>query len=147
MNARIVASCLILSFAACQVKPAEVSPSAAATQHVAAAPPAQAQGDAPDERSPITLVTDRSQVCMVNNQFMGRPQIPVTIGSNVYYGCCEMCKGRLANDASARTATDPLSGRAIDKAVAVIGRTGDGSTLYFENEANFAAYSRRTRVQ
>ncbi len=82
---------------------------------------------------------------MVNNQFMGRAQIPVEVGGNTYYGCCEMCKSRLANDASARTAVDPVSNRPVDKSLAVIARTETGATLYFENEQNFNTYARQSR--
>lgn len=94
----------------------------------------------------LTLVTDRSLVCMVNNQFMGRPQIPIEVGGRTYYGCCEMCKGRLGNDPSSRTGVDPVSQRPVDKAIAVIGRAENGATFYFENEQNFAAYSRQARA-
>ncbi|WP_437629886.1 hypothetical protein [Sorangium sp. So ce854] len=76
--------------------------------------------------SSLTLVADRSLVCMVNNQFMGRPQIPIEVDGRTYYGCCEMCKGRLGSDPSSRVATDPVSRNAVDKATAVIGRTSDG---------------------
>lgn len=93
----------------------------------------------------LTLVTDRSLVCMVNNQFMGRSQIPVTVNGRTYYGCCEMCKGRLANDPASRTSVDPVSQRSVDKATAVIGRAEDGTAMYFENEQNLVAYSRQGR--
>lgn len=92
------------------------------------------------EGTSLTLVTDRSLVCMVNNQFMGRPQIPVEVGGRTYYGCCEMCKGRLANDPASRTAVDPVSGSSVDKSVAVIGRAENGTTVYFETSQNFMAY-------
>ena len=81
---------------------------------------------------------------MVNNQFMGRPQIPIEVDGRTYYGCCEMCKGRLGSDPSSRVSTDPVSGNTVDKATAVIGRAGDGRTLYFENDQTFAAYARGT---
>jgi YHS domain-containing protein len=93
----------------------------------------------------LTLVTDRSLVCMVNNQFMGQPQIPIEVEGRTYYGCCEMCKGRLAGDPASRSATDPVSGSPVDKATAVIGRDNSGRTLYFENDQTFAAYARETR--
>jgi YHS domain-containing protein len=80
---------------------------------------------------------------MVNNQFMGQPQIPIEVEGRTYYGCCEMCKGRLAGDSTSRSATDPLSGNPVDKATAVIGRDNSGRTFYFENEHNFTAYARR----
>jgi len=89
----------------------------------------------------LTLVNP-SQVCMVNNQYMGKPQIPVEVSGKTYYGCCEMCKGKLLNDAAARTAIDPASKREVDKAVAVIAKNEKGDVLYFENEANFATYLR-----
>lgn len=95
----------------------------------------------------LKLVADRSLVCMVNNQFMGRPQIPVEVSGRTYYGCCEMCKGRLAQDASARTSVDPVSNRSVDKASAVIAQNEHGSVMYFENQDNFAAYAARARTQ
>jgi YHS domain-containing protein len=96
--------------------------------------------------SALTLIEDPSLVCMVNNQFMGRPQIPVEVEGRTYYGCCEMCKGRLANDPSSRTAVDPASGRSVDKASAVVAKTENGSTLYFENRETFAAYRSGSRA-
>jgi YHS domain-containing protein len=110
------------------------------------APPAPPQPgherSADTSAASLTLVTDRSLVCMVNNQFMGQPQIPIQVDGRTYYGCCEMCKGRFSSDPSSRVSTDPVSGKTVDKATAVIGRAGDGRTLYFENEQTFAAYAR-----
>lgn len=83
------------------------------------------------------------QVCMVNNRFMGSPQIPVSVGSKTYFGCCEMCKSRLTQDASARTATDPVSGAQVDKADAVIGKDAAGAVYYFETDTNLEQYSAR----
>lgn len=88
----------------------------------------------------LTEVTDVSQVCMVNDQFMGRPQIPVPVAGRTYYGCCEMCKGKLEREETARTASDPVSGHVVDKATAVIGKTETGQVLYFESRASLAAY-------
>ncbi|HET7541643.1 MAG TPA: hypothetical protein VFK05_17335 [Polyangiaceae bacterium] len=85
-------------------------------------------------------MTDSSQVCMVNDQFMGRPQILVPVAGKNYYGCCEMCKGRLEQDVAVRTASDPVTGRAVDKATAVIAMTDVGRVLYFESRASLAAY-------
>jgi YHS domain-containing protein len=77
---------------------------------------------------------------MVNNQYMGRPQIPTTVEGKTYYGCCPMCKGRLETEVSARTAKDPVSGRDVDKALAVIGKRENGDVLYFESRQTLAAY-------
>jgi YHS domain-containing protein len=105
--------------------------------------PSQASASAVPRQATATLerVNDRSLVCMVNNHFMGRPQIPVVVAGNTYYGCCAMCKEKLGNDPAARTATDPVSNKPVDKAVAVIGKTETGAALYFENESNFAKYT------
>lgn len=96
--------------------------------------------------APLVLVRDRSLVCMVNDQFMGRPQIPIAVAGNTYYGCCPACKDRLANDAQVRAAIDPVSSKPVDKALAVIGQTANGATLYFENERNLEAYARQLRA-
>ena len=90
-----------------------------------------------------TRVNDPSQVCMVNNQFMGRPQIPIAVNGKTYYGCCEMCKTRLGQDPSSRTATDPLTQKPVDKAAAVIAKRADGAVAYFESEQNFLKYTRK----
>jgi YHS domain-containing protein len=89
----------------------------------------------------VTLVRDRSLVCMVNDQFMGRAQIPTVVNGNTYYGCCPACKERLTKEASVRTSVDPVSKKPVDKALASIGQTANGSVLYFENERNLATYS------
>lgn len=89
---------------------------------------------------PLTKV-DADKVCMVNEQFMNRPQIPVVVEEKTYYGCCAMCKERLAKDESKRHAIDPVSGKKVDKAKAVIGAAEDGRVAYFENEKNFAKYN------
>ena len=80
---------------------------------------------------------------MVNNAYMGREQIPVQVQGKTYFGCCEMCKGRLAKDPSSRMATDPVSGKTVDKASAIIGKDESGAVVYFESEKNFAAYASR----
>lgn len=89
----------------------------------------------------VTLVRDRSLVCMVNDQFMGRAQIPVVVNGNTYYGCCPACKERLTKEVSIRTSVDPVSKKPVDKALASIGQTESGSVLYFENERNLSTYS------
>ena len=91
----------------------------------------------------VQRVADPSLVCMVNDMDMGKAQIPVVVEGRTYYGCCAMCKDRLARDARARTAVDPVSAKTVDKATAVIGRKPDGSVLYFETEANLKKYATR----
>src|SRR5215470_13910627 len=83
------------------------------------------------------------RVCMVNDTVFPKDQIPVAVDGKTYFGCCEMCKGRLAQDASIRQSTDPVSGKAVDKAKAVIGAKHDGKVLYFESDKTFGAYQKR----
>ena len=85
-------------------------------------------------------VVETKYVCMINNQRFNKVQIPVEVEGRTYYGCCEMCKGRLSNDAKSRVAKDPVSGKEVDKAKAVIGATADGEVFYFENAENLKRY-------
>src|SRR5215467_2516984 len=68
-------------------------------------------------------------VCMVNNTLFDKDQIPVAVDGKTYFGCCEMCKKTLAEKAGARVSTDPVSGKEVDKAKAIIGAKADGTTI------------------
>ena len=83
---------------------------------------------------------DPQTVCMVNDRAMGKPQIPVEVDEKTYYGCCEMCKTRLAQEEAVRYGTDPVTGERVDKAHAVIAERPDGSVVYFANEESFARF-------
>jgi len=81
------------------------------------------------------------QVCMVNDAFMGKKQLLVIHAGKDYYGCCEMCKKRIPQEAAVRVTIDPFSKKEVDKATASIAITGDkGEVSYFENEANYRNY-------
>lgn len=101
----------------------------------ASAPPSR-----PATAAAVQVVTDSSRVCMMNDRVMGQPQIPVVVEGKTYYGCCAMCKERLTNDAAARKASDPVTGRSVDKAEAIIAKRPDGSVLYFENKETLRRY-------
>lgn len=88
----------------------------------------------------MTRVTDASQVCMVNDQFMGRVQIPVEVEGRTYYGCCAMCKDKLTQQPAIRTARDPVTGEAVDKAKAVIVQDASGKVMYFASEDSLRRY-------
>ena len=79
-------------------------------------------------------------VCMVNNQRFEKEQIAIQVKDRTYYGCCEMCKEKLRTNAKSRVATDPVSGKEVDKATAVIGASTDGKVFYFENVENLKKY-------
>lgn len=81
------------------------------------------------------------QVCMVNNAFMNEKQIEVPVNGKVYYGCCEMCKEKLAKEESSRFSLDPETNNKVDKANAYIAITGDkGVVSYFENEQSYRKF-------
>lgn len=88
----------------------------------------------------LTRVDDRGLVCMVNDTYMGKPQIAVEVDGKTYFGCCPMCKERLMNEPDTRTATDPLTGETVDKATAVLAQDAEGAVLYFANEQNLNGY-------
>ena len=109
-------------------------------------PPASASTAAPVETHPrLTRVADRSLVCMVNNAYMGKAQIPVEVDGKTYFGCCEMCKQRLAREPGTRTANDPLTGETVDKAVAVIATDPEGTVLYFASDDNLTRFETTSR--
>jgi YHS domain-containing protein len=83
------------------------------------------------------------KVCMINEKVFVDDQIPVVVGEKTYYGCCPMCKTALAEDASKRMAVDPVSGKSVDKADAVIGADRQGQVYYFESETNLRAFRPR----
>ena len=81
------------------------------------------------------------QVCMINDAFMGKDQIPVPVNNKVYYGCCEGCVDKLTNMPETRYAIDPFSGEKVDKADAFIAMNPNsgGSVSYFESKENYLA--------
>jgi YHS domain-containing protein len=80
-------------------------------------------------------------VCMVNEMAMGKDQIPVEVDGKTYYGCCEMCKKALADNAEKRVAKDPITGNPVDKAKAVIAAQEDGHVWYFESDETLAKHN------
>lgn len=85
-------------------------------------------------------IVPNETVCMVTEAYFAKPQIPVKVGGKTYYGCCDGCKKTLTEDRAARTATDPLTKKSVDKATATIAANSSGKVLYFESKANFEKY-------
>lgn len=100
---------------------------------IRASDPEQA-GEPALERVPL------EHVCMVNNTYFARDQIPVEVDGKTYYGCCQGCKARLQEDAAIRRAVDPVTGTEVDKAIAVAVARPDGSVMYFDSEENLERY-------
>lgn len=87
-----------------------------------------------------TAEINKNEVCMVNDAFMGAPQIEVPVNGKMYYGCCKMCVGKLNNSEDIRTAVDPHTNEKVDKASAFIVLDPDSdqdAVMYFKNEKNY----------
>lgn len=83
-----------------------------------------------------------SQVCMVNNAYMGKDQFEVPYDGKTYYGCCNMYVERIPNDESARSAIDPFTNKKVDKANAyIVLKDQMGNVDYFENEENYRKFN------
>ncbi len=131
MGVFAVLVCCAITGAACSKAEGEIHGSPAAASPSAVPPVADG----------FTRV-DPSQVCMVNDQFMGKPQIPVAVGGKTYFGCCAMCKQKLEDQPAARTGIDPVSGEPVDKASAVIVRDETNKVFYFADEGTLARFRR-----
>jgi YHS domain-containing protein len=107
------------------------------------AKPGMSMGDTPATQpsGKLTKVESPKRVCMVTNKTFADDQIAVEVEGKTYYGCCEMCKGRLTSDAKLRSAVDPVSQKPVDKADAVIAADSKGKVFYFENDENLASYN------
>lgn len=150
MGSRVFAAAVILIWSvgpALADPPSQESTPTATEKAVAKPAPAPkettAQAAEATPADALTRVTDTGKVCMMNDRYMGTAQIPVEVDGKRYYGCCAMCKERLAKDRRARVSLDPVSGKEVDKATALIAKRADGSVLYFENEANLKKYLAR----
>lgn len=100
--------------------------------------------NAPAAKAPsseLRHIEDISTVCMMNDRFMNAPQIPVKVGDKTYYGCCSSCAAKIKDNPSVRTATDPVTGKPVDKAGAYAVADKAGAVLYFESEETFKRYS------
>ena len=81
-------------------------------------------------------VVEAEFVCMVNDARYDKVQVRVDVDGQTYYGCCEMCKARLTENEHMRVGVDPISGKKVDKAIAIIAADSYNRVFYFENEEN-----------
>lgn len=105
---------------------------------------AQVQIDKKEAKTNTTVLklVEAKNVCMGmgNNKLFERELMPVVVDGKTYYGCCDGCVDKLSKDEESRQAVDPVSGKIVDKATAVLGARPDGIVLYFENEENMGEY-------
>lgn len=97
------------------------------------------------EPSPAVAVPERTRVCMMQDTVMTTPAIPLARNGKTYYGCCEMCKAKIAAEPERYTsARDPVSGAIVDKATAAL-LSVDGRVLYFESDNSRTRFVERLR--
>jgi YHS domain-containing protein len=104
-------------------------------------------GVAEEKSNDKVVPVESKNVCMINDRSMANEQIAVPIDGKTYYGCCAMCKERLVKDEASRYAIDPVSGKKVDKAKAVIGALPGAAVLYFESVENFQRYNAGARAE
>jgi YHS domain-containing protein len=132
---RLPFAVLVLLFAAASCGRARAPAEPHADAGLAAAPAALSRE--------LTRVTDARLTCMAIDRAFDEPQRAVVAEGRTYYACCDDCRERLEGDSALRSAVDPVSKRAVDKASAVLARDAEGTLHYFESEATLAAYLRR----
>lgn len=82
----------------------------------------------------------KDQICMVQKYDMEAKTTPVVLDGKTYWVCCEGCKNSITKDKKERVIADPVSGKIVNKADAVVGRASNGQVHFFENEKNMAAF-------
>ncbi len=86
-------------------------------------------------------VDKRETVCAVQDTVGTKAGLPHVVNGKTYYLCCEGCRSSIQKEPGKYTiASDPVSGKKVDKAVAMIYNL-DGKAFYFENDANRKTFS------
>lgn len=83
----------------------------------------------------------KDEICMVQKYYMGPGKMtPVVLDNKTYYVCCQGCKDTITKDPNERWAIDPVSGKKVNKADAVLGKATNGQIHFFESEADRDAF-------
>lgn len=87
-------------------------------------------------------VEKKEYVCMMQDMVMMRKGVLLVKDGKQYWGCCEMCKAKLeAEPEKYSKGIDPVSGKAVDKALALIYAL-EGQAFYFESKKTRAAFAK-----
>lgn len=79
-------------------------------------------------------------ICLMNKTRFNHGLRSVNVDGKNYYGCCPDCLAKLKADPQARMDVDPVSGKQVDKAAAVIGVDKNGKIYFFENLENLKKF-------
>ncbi len=84
----------------------------------------------------------RKYVSMYYNEIIDTPCEPVIVDGKTYNGCCKFTSEQLRTNKETRYATDPFSGKKVDKATAYIAPdpNKERGVLYFESKENYDKY-------
>jgi YHS domain-containing protein len=105
---------------------------------------AQVEGAATTS-TPLKKV-DPKKVCTVMDRVFSQDLTPVEVKGHTYYSLCGMCSDQLKQDAAARTAVDPVTGKKVDKATALPAADRDGAVYYFESSKTLEQYQSGKRA-
>jgi len=126
---------MLLGISSCQPQHSKIADTA--TEATAAVPKSDKANSAYNKGDSVPS----HLVCMVNDTFMGTPQLEVRYQNKTYYGCCQMCQERIPKDSVVRYAKDPHTLEPVDKADAYIVLIGNqGEVAYFKNEASYQQF-------
>jgi len=81
-----------------------------------------------------------NEVNMVTNRFTGEQQDAVSINGKTYFADGDEYAFNLKVDSSVRSAKDPVTNNAVDKADAVTYSDASGRVLYFESDMTFERF-------
>jgi YHS domain-containing protein len=93
-------------------------------------------------------IVPNDKVCMVNDRFMGVPQIAIEANDTTYYGCCENCIEKLQKNLDdVRFGSNPLNKTKVDKASAVIVQDkNSGNVFYFASKEDAQAFINKNKA-
>ena len=93
-------------------------------------------------------IVPNEKVCMVNDRFMGVPQIPIEANGTTYYGCCENCVEKLQKNLDdVRFGNNPLNDTKVDKALAVIVQDkSSGNVYYFTSQKDAQTFISKNKA-
>lgn len=93
-------------------------------------------------------IVPNEKVCMVNDRFMGVPQMAIEANGTTYYGCCESCVEKLQKNLDdVRFGSNPFNETKVDKASAVIVQDkNNGSVFYFASKEDAQAFINKNKA-